>query len=76
MIICSVIAFPLAISMVSVGAVSIERCSLEDSSFDYNNSQTSLVQLDKSNQTHTQGIFFHQTLCLVLKKVVKDTLKL
>ena len=32
MIICMVVAFPLAISMVTVGAVSIERCSIQETS--------------------------------------------
>ena len=29
MIICSAVAFPLAVSMITVGAMSIDRCSLE-----------------------------------------------
>ena len=29
MIICSLVAFPLAISMITVGAISIEQCSKE-----------------------------------------------
>jgi len=37
MIICSLVAFPLAISMVTVGAISIEQCSKEKSGEDYNN---------------------------------------
>ena len=64
MIICSVVAFPLAISMISVGAVSIERCSLQQqdassngSSSDLNTSLPSTIL--ESNQTliqHTKGI--------------------
>ena len=36
MIICMVVAFPLAISMVTVGAVSIERCSIQETSISSN----------------------------------------
>ena len=63
MFICSVVAFPLAISMISVGAVSIERCSLQQqdasngSSSDLNTSLPSTIL--ESNQTliqHTKGI--------------------
>ena len=55
MIICSVVAFPLAISMVTVGAVSIERCSLQqqqdasNGSSDLNTSLPSTIL--ESNQT-------------------------
>ena len=49
MIICSLVAFPLAISMITVGAISIETCSKEA---DLTNTNSSTVLSDStSNQT-------------------------
>ena len=49
MIICSLVAFPLAISMITVGALSIDTCSKEA---DLTNINSSTVLFDSaSNQT-------------------------
>ena len=49
MIICSLVAFPLAISMITVGALSIDTCSKEA---DLTNTNSSTVLSDStSNQT-------------------------
>ena len=49
MIICSLVAFPLAISMITVGAISIETCSKEA---DLTNTNSSTAFFDStSNQT-------------------------
>ena len=81
MIICSVVAFPLAISMVTVGAVSIERCSLQqqqdasNGSSDLNTSLPSTIL--ESNQTltkHTPGILkrkYFIEYILALKEMAK-----
>jgi len=54
MIICSTIAYPLAFSMVTVGALSIERCSEEAA--DANN--TSLVTTSEANLTSQNYTIF------------------
>ena len=60
MIICSLVAFPLAISMITVGALSIDTCSKEA---DLTNINSSTVLFDSaSNQTtgNFDTLYVHQ----------------
>jgi len=57
MIICSLVAFPLAISMITVGALSIDTCSKEA---DLTNTNSSTVLSDStSNQTTDNKVMTH-----------------